>query len=464
MSEAASPLSPAHRRRALAWGQVNAGLWAAGNSLTTGSLVSYLARDLGAQGLGLSLMLAMPNLAGVLRLAAPALIYQAGTARRACLSLSLASYLLIVGLPAIAVLAPGVSRTSAVSLMIALLLVHQLLEYLGMVALWAWWADLVPAPIRGRYFARRQMIQLAVSVPTLLASGYFADRWRDEYKADPEHLLLAYAIPTGLGALLLLASLAPLAMMPATRRYPRPAAGVLGTSLLLPFLDRRFRRLLLFRGWFSLANGISQTVQNVIYPKEVLGLGVAPMSTMRVSMQLGQLAASQPAGRASDRFGNRPVLVAAQICVSAALVFYVAATPQTRWLLLGAWLLFAAYVAHNICLPNLVLKLAPAGDVPAYVAANDAIGSLLHAAATIGGGMAFDWLRSHSPDTSIEPYRSCLIILVTGLVLRSIAVLLVARSRNRAPGRGARSCTAGASSKQYINFKGTCTDHGPDIL
>ena len=49
----------------------------------------------------------------------------------------------------------------------------------------------------------------------------------------------------------------------------------------------------------------------------------------------------------------------AQACVSLALVFYIVARPQTSWLLLGAWLLFSAYVAHNICLPNLVLKLAP---------------------------------------------------------------------------------------------------------
>src|SRR6185295_17211429 len=137
-----------------------------------------------------------------------------------------------------------------------------------------------------------------------------------------------------------------------------------------------FFRVLVFRSWFSLANGVSQTVQNVIFPKDVLGLGVAPMSAMRVSMQLGQLSASRWVGRASDRFGNRPVLMAAQACVSLSLVFYVVARPQTSWLLLGAWLLFSAYVAHNICLPNLVLKLAPEWEKSAYVAANESLGSL----------------------------------------------------------------------------------------
>jgi MFS family permease len=429
MSDTATPLSPARRRRALAWGHANGGLWAAGNSLSTGSLVIYLASDLGAQGLGLSLVLAAPNLAGLLRLVAPAIIYRAATARRACLILSSASYLLIVGLPLVAALAPAISRQAAVAAMIGLLFAHQLLEYLGTVALWSWWGDLVPARIRGRYFARRQMIQLAVSIPTLLAGGYFSDVWRGQFKSDPDRLLLAYAIPTGLGAAFLLGSLVPLLLMPATRRYPRPDGSLLWSAVSAPFVDRRFWRLLVFRSWFSLANGVTQVVQSAIFPKSVLGFGVGPMNALRVVTGVGQLAGSRPVGKWSDRFGNRPVLVAAQACVSLSLVFYILARPETRWLLVGAWVLFAAYVAHNICLPNLVLKLSPDFERPAYVAANEALASAFHAAATVGGGLLFDYLQATSADRSQEPYRSCLVILTLGLVLRSFGVLLAADIR-----------------------------------
>lgn len=421
-------ITPQKRREALRLGHVNAALWATGNALTTGPLVTYLARDLGAAGLALGLLLALPNLAGVVRLAAPALIYRAGTARRACLAIYSASYLLIVGVPAIVLAVPLISRPMAVVAMISLLFAHQLLEYLATVALWSWWGDLVPAPIRGRYFARRQIVQLACTIPTMLASGYFADGWREAYRDQPDRLLLAYAIPTGIGASLLLASIVPLAMMPATRAYPQPNRKLLWSSLSLPLADRRFRRLLLFRSWFSLANGVSQTVQNLVYPKDVLGLGVGPMQVMRVTTQVGQLGVCPLAGAASDRFGNRPVLMLAQGCVSAALLFYIAATgPATRWLLLGAWVLYAAYAAHNICLPNLVLKLSPDLERPGYLAVIDALSSLFHAASTIGGGLLFDWLRSSSADSSAEPYRSCLIVLMLGLVMRSFGVVLLAR-------------------------------------
>jgi MFS family permease len=426
MSARATPIDAPQRRRALALGHVNGALWSIGNGLTTGPLVIYLAQDLDAQGLALGLVLATPNLAGLLRLAAPAIIYRLGTAKRACLGLSLASYVLIVGLPLIALAAPVMSRAPALATMIGLLFVHQLLEYLGTVALWSWWSDLVPLKIRGRYFARRQMIQLAVLIPTLLASGYFADNWRGQYRDQPELLLVAYAVPTGVGALFLLGSLLPLALMPATRRYEMPPARLMGSTIAAPFVDRRFWRLLAFRIWFSLSNGISQTVQG-IYPKQVLGFGIGDLAVMRTVMQFGQMGASRPVGRFSDRYGNRPVLMVAQACVSASLLFFIVARDaQTRWLLVGAWVLFSAYVAHNICLPNLVLKLAPSVEKSAYIATHEALGSLFHAAATIGGGMLFDWLRATSSEPDWEPYRSCVIILAAGVVMRSLGVALLA--------------------------------------
>jgi len=73
-----------------------------------------------------------------------------------------------------------------------------------------------------------------------------------------------------------------------------------------------------------------------------------------------------------------------------------------------------------------VLRMSPEVERPAYFATNDALASLFHAVATIGGGLLFDWLRANSPDASAEPYRSCLIILLLGLAMRSFGVVLLA--------------------------------------
>lgn len=60
------------------------------------------------------------------------------------------------------------------------------------------------------------------------------------------------------------------------------------------------------------------------------------------------------------------------------------------------------------------------------MASNEALGSVFHAAATIAGGLAFDWLRGNPADSASEPYRSCLIILAVGLAMRSFAIVLLA--------------------------------------
>jgi hypothetical protein len=92
-------------------------------------------------------------------------------------------------------------------------------------------------------------------------------------------------------------------------------------------------------------------------------------------------------------------------------------------------MLFAAYVAHNICLPNLTLRLSPVIERPGYVAAGEAIGSVLHAGSTIGGGLLFDYLQAATPAGEFRLYRNCLILLGIGLAMRLVGVLLVTRIR-----------------------------------
>src|SRR5664279_5697501 len=103
-------LTVAARRRALRLGYVNGVLWSVGNGLTSGTLVYYLAQELGASGVALSLLIAAPSLIGLLRLATPALIGPLGGVKATCLKTSLVSYaLLTFGLPGVT-LAGVVSR------------------------------------------------------------------------------------------------------------------------------------------------------------------------------------------------------------------------------------------------------------------------------------------------------------------------------------------------------------------
>ncbi len=424
------------RRQSLAWLLVNGALWAVGNGLTTGTLIIYLVLDLGAQGVAISWILAIPAAVGLLRLVSPLLIHLCGTAKATCLWFSLVSYVLLLGLPLMTV--PGVlPRAHLLASAVALLCVHQLLEYIATVAFWSWAADLVPRRVRGRFFARRQIWQLAVLIPTLLASGWFVDRWKFWHPAPRAATatlaatpgspwrLAGYGITSAAGAACLLASLAPLLFIPATRRAPAQAKLAL-QAIVAPFADRRYLALLAFGSWFSLANGLTQSAQN-IYPFAI-GLGLLAMSTMQTSMRLGQLGTSRWAGPFSDRYGNRPVLILCQLLVATGPLFYLLASKEQPWWLLGAWLVWSAYAGLNICLPNLMLKLAPLGDRAGanagYIAAYFAVTNLVYAASTVAGGYLFDYFRDHPP-LVFGHYRLTHFDLFFWLawILRSTAVL-----------------------------------------
>jgi len=413
-------------------GYINGVLWSVGNGLTSGSLVYYLAQELGASGAALSLLIAAPSLIGLLRLVTPALIAPLGGVKATCLKTSLVSYaLLTLGLPTIT-LAGLVSRPATLTALIVLICVHQLLEYVGSVALWSWLGALVPQRVRGRYFARRNLWQLAFLTPTLLASGRFVDYWKTAHKGQPDQILLGYILPATIGGVLLLASLAPLCWMPDVANVRRREGSLRRATLatLLPFYDARFRRLLVYRGWFSFFNGITQAAQNVFVIR-VLAVPLLTMQQLQIGMRVGQMALSPAVGRASDRYGNRPVLEVSQLLVAVALLFYAVATPTAWWWIIGAWALWSAYTGINVCLNNLMLRLAPPKENAGYIALCEATGGLAFGLSTIAGGVLLDLMQARGATITLGPMTldHFAILFVSGAILRAAGVFWLARIR-----------------------------------
>jgi len=416
------------RRDALRRGIINGVLWSLGNGLTSGTIIYYFAIELGARGLGMSLVLAAPTLAALLSLATPWLILRLGGVKATCLRASLASYLLLLGLALLVTELP--LPGGKLAYFVALLMAHQMLEAIGHATLWSWWSALVPQPIRGRYFGQRTAWQLAALIPALLASGWFADAWRDRYSGDVPLVFWGYLLPVGIGLALLICSLIPLAQMPDIGAAAR-TAGSRGL-LRAPFLDRRFRPLLWFGCWLSLVNGLTQAAQN-IYPY-VIGLGVFDLAMMRTGMRLGQLGISPLVGKTSDRYGNRPVMLLATALLATGPLFFLLATPEQPGWLWAAWLMWIAWAGINICRPNLMLKLAPAEQNSGYIATFLAVTGACYAVGTVVGGLGFDWLQAVSPfayyGLQITHFQ---FLFVFGSAARMAALLLLWR----VPERGA---------------------------
>ena len=125
--------------------------------------------------------------------------------------------------------------------------------------------------------------------------------------------------------------------------------------------------------------------------------------------------------------GNRPILIVSQLFVALGPLFYLAATPERPWILGGAYGVWIAYAGLNVCLINLMLKLAPGGDSPSYIACYFALGGLCLAGGTLLGGGLLEFDDSAIRDaiqlaTGLDRFQQ---MFALGTAGRLAAVLLL---------------------------------------
>ena len=370
---------------------MNGAAWALGNGLVSSLLVTYVAMDLHAPGVGFAvgMIRAAPQLAGLLRVGAPALIGRWIDRKRFCLGAYLLSAIALLGVPLLAM--PGwlPSARATLALLVALWGVYHLLEYLGSVALWSWIADLVPQRIRGAFLGRRERWMVTGQAVAFMASGLFIYAWRRQH--PPDRAWIGYALPAAVGAGFMLLAVLPLARMPGlvSRSAPPPRSAL--AAILAPLADSAFLRLLAFGCWLSISNGITLPVQEM-YPRQVLAVEYAFLTTsiLATAMRCGQWLVSPRLGRLADRWGNRPVMIGSLAIVAAGPLFFFLASPARPAWIAGAWIAWIAFAGLNVCLPNLTLKLAPPRFNASYIATYYAVTGLCMSLATVAGGRLYD--------------------------------------------------------------------------
>jgi MFS family permease len=391
--------------------------------------VVYLALELGAPGLGvgIGLLLAAPRIAGLLQLAAPAMIARLGDRKLFCVGAFAASAVVLFGVPVAA--SPNFlpSAKESLAALVVLWCAYHLLEYLGRVALWSWFADLVPVRIRGRFFGIRERWMTTGQALGMVIAGLFTWCWHNQWCPDLPRWI-GYAVPATVGAVFMAGSVIPLVRIPGLAADRTTGSATVIHSMLEPFADKRFRRLLLFGCWFSFFNGVTQTAQ-IIFPYRVLGLTLFVMLALKTGMRIGQRAVSPWMGKMADRVGNKRVMIATLPVVAAGPAFFLLAGVAGWWWLIGAWTVWIAYAGLNVCLPNLMLKLSPGQSNTPHVATYYAVTGFLTAVATLIGGWAFDNFGDYhfciplaAKTHSLDFYQYSFLL---GWITRTMGVLLL---------------------------------------
>lgn len=402
------------------------GLGAGGNAVTVGFLWM-----LGAGDFALGLCAAIPQLTGALQLVSAWLLPRLRQRKRAVMWAATAGRLMF--LPAAAlpfVLPPGPAALA--TFLVMWCLANALTSISG--NLWvSWMSDLVPRPIRARYFSLRTSILTVAGIAAGLLVGWALDL--RSHSATGASTARAWVF----AAVFLVASCAALGSFWLLRVQPEPTrpraverrrGHGLKALFIRPFQDATrtpaLRGVILFVGLYGFSNGFAAPFWQP-YQMEALGLSYTYVNGVLVLVQGVLSVLFLPWwGRISARYTDRAVVALCVALASTHPLYYLFATPDRTWpILVDATSAGIAWSGYNFAIFNLVLALAAGPRLESLFAVYATVAGLSQALSSVLTGAVASALPSHLEWGSCVLDRRQVIFLATMMArLACLAVFL----------------------------------------
>jgi MFS family permease len=383
---------------------------------SAGAVLTAWALYLRLSPLLLGVLGALPFAAQLVQLPSAWLTRGRGSRRTALCAIAIARQfpLLLVPLPFLA-LSPDAQRAVLLSVAAA----AAVLGVVGNNAWVAWMGDLVPDKVRGRYFGRRSAWCALGATVGALCAGALLDAAPPGRRAGIVLSALALA-SSALGAItvgLLRRQAVGNAIAPAPPR---------ARDLVRPWKDARARRALAFHVAWAAASGVAAA----FYPIHMIGnlrMGFARMSLYTSSLAALRIVTAPLWGRAIDRAGTRPVLVACCFGLSVSPAIWLFAQSDCLWpLAIDAVLCGVLIAGQSLASFNLPISLSSREGRPFQLAAFGAAGGAATGLASAAGGALAHWLPT-SLDIAGQTACTAQILFLLGGGLRIFAAALALR-------------------------------------
>jgi MFS family permease len=370
------------------------------SSLTTGVFLVGFAIELGASNLEIGILAAVPSLTQLLQLPAVVLVERVRRRR------AVAVWASAIGRTALMATAitPFLPWPASIYALIAYLAIHQAFGAISGCAWNSWMRDLVPESLFGRFFGRRTAIITALAIVLGILGGVLVDAWKGY---APENPAFGYAAMFALGAAIGMLGVYLMAITPEPPMPPPLQHLPLHKLLAAPFHDPNFRRLMIFLGSWNFAVNLAAPFFTV-YMLKMLGYPMALVIGLNVISQLSNLAFLGVWGGLIDRFSNKSVLrVCAPLFLFCILAWsftglsWIAGMTLPLLALLHA-LMGLSTAGVGLASGNIAMKLSPAGQSTAYLAANSVVMSVCAGIAPIVGGACADFFATRELTLALE--------------------------------------------------------------
>ena len=361
-------------------------------TLTTGVFLAGFAVELGASNVAIGVLAAVPFAVQFLQLPAVALVERLRSRRAiSAWAAGIGRSFLIA-----AAAAPFLGATAGIVTLVVSIALYQAMAAIAGCAWNSWMRDLVPEGEYGRFFGRRAAATTALATALALLSGLLIDSWK---RLVPGHSAFAYSGLFIASAVIGLFGVWLLSITPDQPMPPNAQRTHILTLLKTPFRDTNFRRLIFFLSSWNFAANLASPFF-AVYMLKTLGYSMTVVIGLTTASQLSNLAALGLWGNLIDRFSNKAVLgISAPLFLVCTLAWTFTGLawvrPATLYLLLAVHVLMGIATAGvALASGNIAMKLSPAGQATAYLAASSVVSATCAAMAPVIGGFCADFFSA----------------------------------------------------------------------
>ena len=296
----------------------------------------------------------------------------------------------------------------------------------GEMGMYPWFQEVIPNAVRGRIGG---VTGTFGTIAGLIASGIAGPIINEGVG------LGRYLGAMGVGVVLGLISVACLLFIPGGAPVARQADAPAHPEAMLEALrDRNYRRFLIGLSLVNFSIGALLTF-SPLYMREMVGLPPGSIVMLEVAGSVGGLIAGYPSGRAADRRGSRPVVVASVGLLALLPVFWAVVPRHSPHSLVAAMALSLAigiaYTAWLLASDRyLNVNAVPPDRRTPYVGVFYPVAGLSAAFGPLVAGRlidAFAWLRGDASAPWLNPFTP---LFVLTLVLLLVALRVCAGLRN----------------------------------